>query len=143
MGKWLFVCLISVVIAGCQTSQVNQFSKVQNGMDKSQVLELVGSPQSKIRRNGIDRWTYTFFENEEWHSKDVQLDQGLVVYVGPRMPEPVSAAEQDKINDDHNAELDKKDEERKRQSQKAFSDYESEISAPKSIRYAPIYTPID
>lgn len=143
MGKFIVYGLILIAMVGCQTSQLKQFSKVQTGMDKSEVLNLVGSPQHKIRKQNLDHWNYHFFEANEWHEKSVHLDQGVVIYIGPKIPSPISAEEQDRINDERNKSLDEADKKKKHESRRAFQDYELELDVNSKIRYAPTFVPIE
>jgi outer membrane protein assembly factor BamE (lipoprotein component of BamABCDE complex) len=44
--------------AACQTSPIEQFSKLKNDMSKDDVLEIVGSPQRTERSYGKEKWAY-------------------------------------------------------------------------------------
>lgn len=88
------------VLVGCQTNQIRQFSKLKPGMDKGQVLEVMGSPQSTRRFKGHDEWTYKFFEGDQEHLKEVHFEYGKAVYIGDQAKPAVSAEETDKRNQD-------------------------------------------
>jgi outer membrane protein assembly factor BamE (lipoprotein component of BamABCDE complex) len=80
--KVLFFTLVSLVLSACQTNMIDEFSKVRPGMDKGQVLELVGSPQATDRWRGKDRWQYIYFQNNQRIIKEVLFENGKADYVG-------------------------------------------------------------
>ena len=55
-----FLMLVTGNLNGCASRNPN-FSRVRVGMDKSDVLEVVGNPQRIARIKGHDRWIY--FDN--------------------------------------------------------------------------------
>jgi outer membrane protein assembly factor BamE len=83
--RFLTAFSLSVLLFGltaCQTNQVKEFSKVSAGMDKGQVLDILGSPQNSERWKGKDRWLYVMFDNSQRVVKEVQFEDGKVVYFG-------------------------------------------------------------
>ena len=76
-------------------------------MDKSEVIELVGTPQFSNRWKGLDRWKYVFYENNNKVEKEIQFDNGNVVYVGEILQPAISAEEQDEIFQKQNMQLKK------------------------------------
>ena len=51
---------VAMVLCSCQTSQRKTFDRIQVGMDKSTVVEALGSPTATRRQKGKDRWIYEF-----------------------------------------------------------------------------------
>lgn len=82
-----------LALTACQSSMIRAFQNVQNGMDKHQVLEMVGDPNSTTRMHGKDRWLYHFYEDGVPRDKEVHFQGGQVVYVGdPWQPAPERTA---------------------------------------------------
>ena len=73
-------------------------------MDKSTVIETAGGPNISERWHGKDRWIYLYrdgsYENHD--IREVHFEEGRAVYVGGRFVPKVSAAEQDKLNEESN-----------------------------------------
>jgi outer membrane protein assembly factor BamE len=74
--------LMMLFFTACQTNQIKEFSRVSAGMDKGQVLDILGSPQNSERWKGKDRWLYVMFENKQRVIKEIQFEDGKVVYSG-------------------------------------------------------------
>lgn len=102
----LLLCLLSTI--GCQTTRHKEFSKVQDGMDKGQVLETVGNPTRTQRWHGKDRWIYVLYP-DKMHAdvKEIHFQNGTVIYKGDPIPPAVSAEDQDRRNEEANRELEK------------------------------------
>ncbi len=101
---WYFVCLLFL---GCQTSPIVEFSRINLGQDKSDVIEHAGGPSWKDRKNGMDRWTYILFQDGVRLERQVLFADGIVAYVGDPIEPFISAEEQDLINAEKNKELDR------------------------------------
>ena len=96
-----------VGLTACQTSGPKRFEAIHLGMEKSAVVETIGSPNITRRWNGKDRWIYEYRDHSDLVViREVHFEHGKSVYFGPPIPPPVSAAEQDKINE---AEVQKQD----------------------------------
>jgi outer membrane protein assembly factor BamE (lipoprotein component of BamABCDE complex) len=67
----ILILVLSLFLVACQTNQLRAYERVQTGMDKHQVLEIMGSPTNSARWNGLDRWRYRFFHDEQPHSKEL------------------------------------------------------------------------
>ena len=52
-------------LSGCATPQHELMGKVTTGMDKGEVLDVLGGPNVSKRRNGRDIWIYVFYENNK------------------------------------------------------------------------------
>jgi outer membrane protein assembly factor BamE len=134
--------LLSVAFSlGCQTNEIKAFSSLQPGMDKGQVISIMGSPQVSDRIHGRDRWTYVFYHDELKHVKEVQFTEGKSTYIGdPPAPE-VSATEQDAKNAAANKELETAARDLREQNrQGSFRDDSSQ--SQNQIRYVPEFKPI-
>lgn len=100
---WIF---LSSLVA-CQSSPLNRFGDLKKGMEKVQVVDLLGSPKSTQRWQGKDRWLYEFTTSERLVEKEVHFQDGQLVYAGNPVRPLVSAADQDRINDKQNVEVEK------------------------------------
>lgn len=138
---WFSLLLFSLSLAACQTNMTRQFEKVHSGMEKNDVLELMGSPQRSQRFHGKDRWTYILYEDNKRSEKEVHFDNGVAVYVGDTWkPEAEKSAEAvDAKNEKTNVELDKLVKEEKDQARNAFSEYEKKVKNNQDVKYLPVF----
>ena len=99
-----------LALASCQTPRYKEFEHVRNGMTKAEVIEVVGGPSTKLRRQGVDRWTY-IFENHPGGEqiREVHFVDGKSTYVGTQIKSFVSPEVQDKINETKSRVLDEKE----------------------------------
>ncbi len=136
----LFVFLLNA----CATNMSQQFTRIQMGMEKDQVLALMDSPQRTLRWKGQDRWTYIFYENNIRQEKEVHFDLGKAVYVGDHKEPPISAVAKDEKNESSNAELEALYKSQIEESRKAMPQFEESVkgTAADTIRYVPQYEPI-
>ncbi len=78
-----FLILLLVLNISCATSALKDFDSVEPGMDRDNVLELIGSPIRANKNNAKKIWTYRFFTEEgEKVYKEVHFERDEVVYVG-------------------------------------------------------------
>lgn len=113
LAKFLFLSLLSLTTLACQTSLLSQYNQVRTGMEKDDVIDLMGSPQRTERMRDKDRWTYIFYDKRVRYEKEIQFTKGNVVYVGePWQIAPEKSAE---VIDKKNAEAEQKIEEEKAQ----------------------------
>ena len=104
----LFISIVGIfLLSGCQTSPITEFSRINLGQDKSDVIEFAGGPSWKDRRNGMDRWTYILFQDGIRLERQVLFSEGIVAYVGDPIEPFISAEEQDLINTEKNKALDR------------------------------------
>lgn len=101
------VTFISWVLCGCQSSPIVEFSRINLGQDKSDVLESAGGPSWRDRKNGLDRWTYILFQDGIRLERQVLFSEGIVAYVGDPVEPFISAEEQDRINAQKNLTLER------------------------------------
>jgi len=142
--KYGVLFLLSFVfLAGCATSPKSQFTQVQVGMDKDQVLDIMESPQRTQRWHGMDRWTYIFYSEDQRTEKEVQFAEGKSNYVGNVFQPPVSADEQDVLNENSNREVEALLQALKEDSAKQYSDYDDGGGRGSStIRFVPQFEPV-
>lgn len=138
------VVMIAWVTSACQTNMIRQFDEIKPGMEKAEVLALMGSPNQTIRAHGKDRWFYNFYENRIRFEKEVQFFEGNAVYVGERWQPPVtqSAAAQDALNEKKNQAADEqiaKDVETHRRN---YENYEAKSKGEDKVRYVPQFEPV-
>lgn len=97
------LCVCAWLTAGCQSAAWKSFDQVRVGQDKAAVVENIGSPTKTRRWQGKDRWIYEFGDHPGGTLvREVQFDEGRVIYVGPLIQPKVSAAEQDRLNESSN-----------------------------------------
>lgn len=138
----ILVCL-GLVMSACQMSPVRQFSKLQVGMEKDQVLAVMGSPQKTLRRAGQDRWSYVFYdEDNKKVQKEVRFENGFAIHVGEPLLPAISAEEQDSKNEILNQAQEQLALENKNRSLSAPQDLEEEVKGHNEIRYVPVFTPV-
>lgn len=95
-SRFFLILSTFFIYFGCSTPQSQALRKVEVGMDKSDVLEIMGNPSRKTREHGLDRWTY---EIRPIHTEDklgpektyIFFSEGKVSYVGPaENPQPAA-----------------------------------------------------
>ena len=76
--------LVAAVLNGCAARPVKrlELDRIHVGMDKGQVLELVGNPKRTFHSEGRDHWTYQFYEYEREMLTQIDFRDGHVVKVG-------------------------------------------------------------
>lgn len=138
------VVLLSFLVTACQTSMLKQFSEVKPGMEKAEVLELMGNPQSTQRFHGKDRWTYVFYDNHIRFDKEVQFFSGNAVYVGEIwQPETEkSAAVIDAGIEKRNREIDEQIARDVEEHRRDYDAFESKNKGGDKVRYVPQFEPI-
>ena len=113
------ICAFALLL-GCQSTIKENMSEVKLGMDKHQVLHILGSPDITRRWEDKDRWIY-----RDVH--EVHFEKGSVVYKGdPPQPE-VTAEEQDRSNAEENAQLEAKWEQQREDRRHLYDEFEAEV----------------
>ncbi len=139
----ILVLALSGLSLGCQTNEIKAFSKVQPGMDKGDVIDIMGSPQHSERWHGRDRWTYVFYHEDSRFEKEVQFSGGKSLYVGDVVKPAVSAEEQDRINEESNQALAAAMAAEKADNRKNSAQYHEGASTNSTeIRYVPEFKPV-
>ncbi len=91
--KTVKLLAITLLSAACSTPQHSFESDLKVGMDKAEVLELVGGPQLTKRRNSEDVWQYVFYNGEQKTTKELHFKNNKVIYKGePVTPRPGESA---------------------------------------------------
>jgi outer membrane protein assembly factor BamE len=139
--RFLFLFFL-IALTGCQSNPVRHFdNNVKVGMEKFQVLEVMGTPWATTRLHGKDRWIYVIYDDGIRKEREVHFENGNAVFVGEYHPAPEkSAAVVDKQNEELNKKLDEEEVQRKKANQDAVSDYEKEVKGQgKKVIYMPDY----
>lgn len=143
------VVLTSFISLGCQTSMLKQFNQVKSGMDKHDVIEIMGSPNRTERFHGKDRWTYVFYDEKLKHEKEVQFFEGTAIYVGDiwEPTEEKSAVVVDKKNAEDDQKIQEqlaKEESVLKAARQEFNSSELEnSSAAAKVKYVPQFQGVD
>jgi outer membrane protein assembly factor BamE len=135
--------LFFLSMSGCASKMGDHFDQVKVGMEKHDVLMLMDSPQRTQRWQGKDRWTYIFYEDNSRIEKEVHFKEGIANYVGDTYKPPVTAEEQDAINEKANRDLEAREVNRQAELRSAYSDYEIRSKAQDGIRYVPQFKPVE
>lgn len=138
------VILLGLMTTACQTSMVKQFSDIKPGMEKDDVLQLMGSPNRTQRFHGKDRWTYIFYDERIRFEKEIQFLEGSAIYIGdPWRPEPdKDAVAADRLNEEKNARMDQQLASDIKEHRRAFEAYEAKAKGDGKVRYVPQFEPI-
>ncbi len=123
----LLIFLTLPMFVGCQTSAAKDFARLKPGMEKHDVLEIMGDPQRKIRRKGSDQWTFVYYDNRVRTENEVHFTEGVATYVGPHVPPLISAEQQDAIYAAENKEVERRLTEKREQAQTNLHRYEEEV----------------
>lgn len=146
MHRFLVFCLAAAgcLLTACQTSALKDFEKIKPGMEKQDVLEVMGNPSRTQRFHGKDRWTYIFYDSRIRFEKEVQFFEGNAVYVGNTWEPPVeqSAAMVDKRNEERNAAIDAELAREATENRNAYSNYELKVHGDDKVRYVPDFKPL-
>lgn len=135
---------LSLLLTGCQTSMLKQFEQLKPGMEKDDVLDIMGSPSQAQRFHGKDRWRYVFYDQRIRFEKEVHFFENSAIYIGEVwQPAPEnSAVVADQKNEEKNKAVDAaiaKDAELHRS---AYTEYEAKTKGEKNVLYVPQYEPI-
>jgi outer membrane protein assembly factor BamE len=128
-------------LTACVNPQ-KRFNKIQVGMEKDQVLDIMESPQYTERVHDTDRWTYIYYSDDQRMEKEVQFSDGKAIYAGDHQKPAVSAEEQDKLNDESNKALDQQIAAKRQENQNNYQKYEDDAVGSKEIRYVPQFAPV-
>lgn len=139
-----FFAVAALLLTACQTNMVKQFEQVKPGMEKDDVLDLLGSPRQTQRFHGKDRWYYVFYEDRIRFEKEVHFFEGNAIYVGNKWEPPVeqSAAAIDTRNAAANQATDEAIKKEEAENRASYSGYEAEVRGEDKVRYIPQYEPI-
>lgn len=82
----LLILLLGMFLVSCASALYKEFEQLKVGMDKSQVVEVVGSPSRTDYRMNKHIWTYRFFDNGQPFTKELHFDKDKLVYIGDPIP---------------------------------------------------------
>lgn len=136
------ILMSGFLLSGCQTSMLKEYNKISLGMEKDDVLELMGSPQRTQRFHGKDRWTYVFYDTKVRYEKEVQFFEGNAIYVGDKWEPEVTAAQVDAKNEASNKALEDESLRKYQENPQAYSNYEKEVRGTDKVRYVPSFKPV-
>ena len=63
-----------------------RFNKIELGMDKTDVLDEVGSPNRSLRHDQQDVWLYNFQTDNSAEQREISFKNEFVSYVGEPRP---------------------------------------------------------
>jgi outer membrane protein assembly factor BamE (lipoprotein component of BamABCDE complex) len=134
--------VVFAALTGCQTPREKEFDAVKVGMAKDQVLNAAGNPTVSRRWKGMDRWIY-FYPSADT-SKEVHFLEGKVVYAGGAYQPPVSASEQDRLNDEANIAEAKRVKALEQEIDRVREEFHNPTTTPKeeSAKVAPNWVPV-
>ena len=141
MQRLAFIFLCSLSMTACQTNDVKEFSKVQSGMEKAEVLEIMGSPQRQERWQGMDLWTYIYYTDSQRHEKEIDFSDGKATYVGESAAAPANTIPSKNdlnqaIKDEYKNSLSTTDQ--KKKINPTPTDAETEIAPPPKPHFDPV-----
>ncbi|MEK2689657.1 outer membrane protein assembly factor BamE domain-containing protein [Bdellovibrio sp. GT3] len=138
------IVVLGLLTSACQTSMLKQFDSIKPGMEKDDVLDIMGSPNQTQRVSGKDRWYYTFYDKRMRFQKEVQFVDGMAIYIG-EVAQPVaeqSAAAVDARNETYNKQVDEEIKKEVLENRKAYDAYEAQTRGTDKVRYLPQFEPI-
>lgn len=68
---------------GCASSLKKTLDELEPGLDKSQVIDQVGSPNRSFRRDNQDVWLYRVHDDEQTYLHELTFEESRLVYSGP------------------------------------------------------------
>jgi outer membrane protein assembly factor BamE len=123
---------------------VRQFDKLKPGMEKDDVLDIMGTPTQTQRFHGKDRWQYVFYDKRIRFEKEIQFFEGNAIYIGDTWQPPAekSAPVVDAKNEAKNQSIDAEIAKGVQENRKAYSSYEEEARGNDRVRFVPQFEPI-
>ena len=82
----LYICLL--ILCACVTSSHQLFRQVKVGDHKSDVLEILGSPQKTHRHKDQDIWTYQLVDQNQESQQMIIFENNKVIKIIPLTEEP-------------------------------------------------------
>lgn len=81
-----------LTIVSCSTPKHQALRKIEVGMDKAEVLDLVGNPSRISRQHGQDRWAYEVSDRSSSETTYIYFADGRVTYIGnsPELSKPTA-----------------------------------------------------
>jgi outer membrane protein assembly factor BamE len=142
----LFLCasISFIFLIGCQSNPKIQFEKISEGMEKNEVLGLMGPPSASFRFSGRDRWIYRFYDRDQKFVKEVHFSEGKAVYVGEEFQAPLEfqAATVDLANEKRELELAEAEAKHRDSLKQSYKEYQQRSKLEDKVRYLPYFKPI-
>lgn len=140
----LLVLALFVFLTACQTDMKKAFEEIKPGMDKDQVLQIIGGPRAVTRFHDKDRWFITFYHDKIRYEKEIHFKNGFVTYVGePYEPPPENqAANVDKKNQESDAKTYSELIKARSNADNAQEEYEKKVKGQDKVRYVPNFVPV-
>lgn len=89
MKKLVCASILALQFA-CTTSPLKNFQNVRMGMDRAEVLDLIGSPLRTFDHEPTKAWKYRFFDEQKNPVfKEIRFEKNSVVYIGEPHEEEV------------------------------------------------------
>lgn len=132
----------SLLLSACQTNMLKEYNKLHLGMEKDDVLEVMGTPTRTQRFHGKDRWSYVFYEDRIRYEKEIQFFEGNAIYVGEKWEPEVTAAQVDAKNEASNKAVEEESVRKYQENPQAYSNYEKEVRGNDKVRYVPTFKPV-
>lgn len=146
MHRFLSSILLATIwtIAACQSSPLKDFAEVKPGMEKDDVLAVMGNPSRTQRFHGKDRWTYIFYDQRIRFEKEVQFFEGNAIYIGDtwQPPQEQSAFVADRHNEEKNASIDAELAKEASEARNGYINYEAKVKGTDKVRYLPTFKPL-
>lgn len=142
------IAAIAVIIAAffssaCQTNELKAYEKLKVGMDKDEVLGIMGNPTKTQRWQGKDRWTYKFYHDDSPYVREVHFENSKSTYIGEQVFPAISAADQDAKNDAENKAIDEQLQASKAKQRQSLGNYEEDVTGANEIRTVPRFEPVE
>lgn len=80
MWRKLWAIGAIVALGGCSSMSQN-LRQVRAGMDKGEVIQIVGNPKFTFRENSQDHWAYFYESNSQDWRRDIVFENGKVIRV--------------------------------------------------------------
>lgn len=90
MLNYITIVSLVLLINGCGTLPSQPIEKIKVGMDRSDVLDIVGSPNHVDRQRQPHIWKYNIVKGSQMEVKEIHFLGHNVSYVGdPKAREPI------------------------------------------------------
>jgi outer membrane protein assembly factor BamE len=133
------ISTLALSLCACQTSMVRAFEKLHPGMDKHQVLEVVGTPNTKTRLHSQDRWIYRFYDDGIRYDREVHFLDGMSIYIGePLKPVAAETAQEKDLRNEQQELIYEQEKVKKNKSvESSYSQYEAQVKGQDKVNYLP------
>src|SRR4051812_43831188 len=126
----LLILLFTIsMLSACQGTPIKHFEELKPGMEKTEVIEKMGSPWTTTRLHGKDRWIYVLYDDDTRYEKEVHFLNGKVVYVGDtwKPVEEKQADVVDKKKEEDEKKFQEETQKAREENKNAYTNYEKDI----------------